>query len=196
MLALPHQQRGWDGRGALHKAPSRGWHCCSCLAAPWKTPSLQCLPLFYNSEPDQRKKPSSPRCLLTTSREMIRRLSCLSQQYPHTQERVAQKMEKITREQEKCSQALGKDTIYSRGLRSSSLHVGLWKSTEKYLGSLNIWPLGDLEDLYKQKEKSKADIINCELVSSHCRVEKSLSLRPPDLCHGSGLYWGRGSKLW
>ena len=152
----------------------RGCHRCgSSLENPQLTMLAFILP---DSEPDQGKKPSSPRCLLTTCRKMIRRLSCLSQQYLHTQERAAQRVETITWGQERCSQAFRKDTINSRHLRSSSLHVGLWKSTEKYLRSLNIWPLGDLEALYKQKEKSKADMINCALVTSLCKVEKSLSL--------------------
>lgn len=133
--------------------------------------------ILPNSEPDQGKKPSSPRvCWQQAGKWLGGSAAWVSSICTHSQERAAQRVERITREQERCSQAFRKDTINSRRLRSSSLHVGLWKSTEKYLRSLNIWPLGDLEALYKQKEKSKADMINCALVTSLCKVEKSLSL--------------------
>ena len=65
----------------------RGHHYqSSCLAAPWKTPNLQCLSLFDLTQSLINGKGSvPPRCLLTTSRKMTRYLNCLSQQNLHRQ---------------------------------------------------------------------------------------------------------------
>lgn len=70
MLALPRQQRGGDGQVALHKAACpEAVNDCSCLSAPWKTPNLQCLSLFYPTQSLINGKAQFPKVFVDSKQE-------------------------------------------------------------------------------------------------------------------------------